>query len=124
MFLQLKYFTILTDLILGEKMNKELVERIKANPKYNELVSKRSSFAIKLAVVVLVVYYGFILTIAFDKEIFATKLSEDSVMTIAWPIVIVIILIAFFSTLIYVIKANNEFEDLEMSIKNDVKDIL
>jgi len=105
-------------------MNKELVERIKANPKYNELVSKRSSFAIKLAVVVLVVYYGFILTIAFDKEIFATKLSEDSVMTIAWPIVIVIILIAFFSTLIYVIKANNEFEDLEMSIKNDVKDIL
>jgi len=124
MFLQLKYFTILTNLILGEKMNKELVERIKANPKYNELVSKRSSFAIKLAVFVLVVYYGFILTIAFDKEIFATKLSEDSVMTIAWPIVIVIILIAFFSTLIYVIKANNEFEDLEMSIKNDVKDIL
>jgi len=105
-------------------MNKELVERIKANPKYNELISKRSSFAIKLAVFVLVVYYGFILTIAFDKEIFATKLSEDSVMTIAWPIVIVIILIAFFSTLIYVIKANSEFEDLEMSIKNDVKDIL
>jgi len=105
-------------------MNKELVERIKANPKYNELISKRSSFAIKLAVVVLVVYYGFILTIAFDKEIFATKLSEDSVMTIAWPIAIIIILIAFFSTLIYVLKANSEFEDLEMSIKNDVKDIL
>jgi len=105
-------------------MNKELVERIKANPKYNELISKRSSFAIKLAVFVLVVYYGFILTIAFDKEIFATKLSEDGVMTIAWPLVIVIILIAFFSTLIYVLKANSEFEDLEMSIKNDVKDIL
>jgi len=97
-------------------MNKELVERIKANPKYNELISKRSSFAIKLAVFVLIVYYGFILTIAFDKEIFATKLSEDSVMTIAWPIAIIIILIAFFSTLIYVIKANGEFEDLEMSI--------
>jgi len=105
-------------------MNKELVERIKANPKYNELISKRSSFAIKLAIFVLVVYYGFVLTIAFDKEIFATKLSEDSVMTIAWPIAIIIILIAFFSTLIYVIKANGEFEDLEMSIKNDVKDIL
>jgi uncharacterized membrane protein (DUF485 family) len=45
-------------------------------------------------------------------------------MTVAWPIGVAIILIAFVTTLIYVVKANGEFEDLEMSIKNDVKDIL
>ena len=105
-------------------MNKELVDRIKNNPKYKELVSKRSSFAVKLAVFVLVVFYGFVLVIAFNKEIFATKLSADGVMTIAWPIGVAIIIIAFVTTLIYVVKANGEFEDLEMSIKNDVKDIL
>ena len=103
-------------------MNKELVERIKHNPKYKELVSKRSSFAIKLAIFILVVYYGFVLTIAFNKEFFATKVGE--VMTVAWPIAAAIILISFITTLIYVVRANGEFEDLETSIKNDVKDIL
>ncbi len=103
-------------------MNKELVERIKTNPKYKELVSKRSSFAKRLAIFILVVYYGFVLTIAFNKEFFATKVGE--VMTVAWPIAATIIVIAFISTVIYVVKANGEFEDLEMSIKNDVKDIL
>lgn len=105
-------------------MKKELVERIKNNPKYKELVSKRSSFAIKLAIFMLVIYYGFVLTIAFNKEFFATKLSDDSVMTVAWPIGAGIIVIAFITTVIYVLRANGEFEDLEMSIKNDVKDIL
>lgn len=103
-------------------MDNKLVERIKANPKYHELVSKRSSFAVKLAIFVLVVYYGFVLVIAFDKEFFATKVGE--VMTVAWPIAVAIIIIAFVTTLIYVVKANGEFEDLTNDIKNDVKDIL
>lgn len=104
-------------------MNKELVDRIKNNPKYTELITKRSSFAAKLAIFVLVIYYGFVLVIAFNKEFFATKIG-DGVMTIGWPIGAAIILIAFITTLIYVIRANGEFEDLEMAIKNDVKDIL
>lgn len=124
MLLQLKYFNISVNLILGEKMDNKLVERIKANPKYHELISKRSSFAIKLAIFMLVVYYGFVLTIAFNKEFFATKLSAEGVMTVAWPIAVAIIIIAFLTTLIYVVRANGEFEDLEMSIKNDVKDIM
>ena len=104
-------------------MNKELVDRIKNNHKYLELITKRSSFAAKLAIFILVVYYGFVLVIAFNKEFFATKIG-DGVMTIAWPIGVAIIIIAFITTLIYVVKANGEFEDLELSIKNDVKDII
>ena len=53
-------------------MNKELVDRIKNNPKYIELITKRGSFAAKLAIFMLVVYYGFVLVIAFNKEFFAT----------------------------------------------------
>ena len=105
-------------------MNKELVDRIKNNPKYKELIAKRGSFAAKLAIFVLVIYYGFVLVIAFNKEFFATKLSDEGVMTVGWPMAVGIILIAFITTLIYVVKANGEFEDLELSIKNDVKDII
>jgi uncharacterized membrane protein (DUF485 family) len=45
-------------------------------------------------------------------------------MSIGWPIGAGIIVIAFITTLVYVLRANGEFEDLEMAIKNDVKDIL
>lgn len=104
-------------------MDKDLVKKIKSNPKYNELVSKRNSFSLKLSLFVLAMFYGYVLVIAFNKEILATRIG-DGVMTIAYPIAAGIIVISFITTLIYVTRANSEFEDLEMSIKNDVKDIL
>ena len=68
-------------------MDKELVDRIKNNPKYKELIAKRGSFAAKLAIFVLVIYYGFVLVIAFNKEFFATKIG-DGVMTVGWPMAV------------------------------------
>lgn len=104
-------------------MNNDLVQKIKSNPKYQELVSKRNSFSLKLSIFVLAMFYGYVLVIAFNKEILATKIGEG-VMTVAFPIGAAIIIISFITTLIYVARANSEFEDLEMSIKNDVKDLL
>lgn len=104
-------------------MDKDLVKKIKSNPKYNELVSKRNSFALKLSLFILVMFYSFVLVIAFNKELLAVKMGAG-VMTVAYPIGAAIIVISFITTLIYVSRANNEFEELEMSIKNDVKDLL
>lgn len=104
-------------------MDNELVKKIKSNPKYNELVSKRNSFALVLSLFVLVMFYGYVLVIAFNKELLATRIG-DGVMTIAYPVGAAIIVISFITTLIYVSKANKEFEELEVAIKNDVKDLL
>ena len=104
-------------------MDKELVKKIKSNPKYNELVSKRNSFATVLSLFVLVMFYGYVLVIAFNKELLATRIG-DGVMTIAYPVGAAIIVISFITTLIYESKANKEFEELEVAIKNDVKDLL
>lgn len=104
-------------------MDKELVKKIKSNPKYNELVSKRNSFALVLSLFVLAMFYGYVLVIAFNKELLAAKIG-DGVMTLAYPVGAAIIVISFITTLIYVNRANSEFEDLELSIKNDVKDLL
>ncbi len=104
-------------------MNNELVQRIKANPKYQELVSKRNSLSMKLSLFVLAMFYSFVLVIAFDKELLAMKLGEG-VMTVAFPVGAAIIVISFITTLIYVRRANGEFEELTESIKDDVKDLL
>jgi uncharacterized membrane protein (DUF485 family) len=68
-------------------------------------------------------FYGYVLVIAFNKELLAVKIGEG-VMTLAYPVGAAIIVISFITTLIYVNRANSEFEDLELSIKNDVKDLL
>ena len=103
-------------------MNKELVEKIKANPDYQKLVKTRTAFAIKLSIAMLVVYFTFILTIAFDPSALAVPLSADTVTTIGIPVGMVIIVFAFVLTGIYTKRANGEFDDLANKIKNAVKE--
>lgn len=103
-------------------MNKELVEKIKANPDYQKLVSTRSSFAIKLSIAMLVVYFIFILTIAFNPSALGAPISDESVTTIGIPIGMAVIVFAFILTGIYTKRANGEFDDLNNKIKNSLKE--
>jgi len=103
-------------------MKKDLVEKIKANPDYQKLVSVRSSFSIKLSIAILVVYFTFILTIAFDPSVLAMPISEGSVTTIGIPIGMAVIIFAFILTGIYTRRANSEFDTLANKIKDELKD--
>jgi uncharacterized membrane protein (DUF485 family) len=103
-------------------MNKELVDKIKNDPNYKELVSKRTSFSLKLTAAMLVVYFAFILTIAFNPALLGTPLSSDSVTTVGIPVGIAVIIFAFVLTGIYTKRANSEFDDLNNKIKNSIKE--
>ncbi|QFR48920.1 DUF485 domain-containing protein [Sulfurimonas lithotrophica] len=101
-------------------MEKELVEKIKANPDYQKLVQTRNGFAVKLTIAMLVVYFAFILTIAFDPAVLGAPLGADTVTTIGIPIGIAIIVFAFILTGIYTKRANSEFDDLANAVKKSV----
>jgi len=101
-------------------MDKALVEKIKSNPKFDELVKNRSSFAWKLTIIMLVVYYAFILTIAFNPSALGASLS-GGVTTIGIPVGILIIVFSFALTGVYVKRANSEFDELTNDIKDAVK---
>ena len=101
-------------------MQQDLVHAIKSNPKYHELVSKRSVFAWTLAAIMLVIYYGFILIIAFNKEFLGQPLWSGSVTTVGIPVGIGVILSAFVLTGVYVVRANAEFDRLTSEIKEEV----
>jgi uncharacterized membrane protein (DUF485 family) len=102
-------------------MQQSVVDQIKNDPKYQELVSKRSRFAWTLSIIMLLIYYTFIMVIAFSPTTFAVKISAGSVITIGIPIGILVILSAFVLTGIYVWRANGEFDNLTNEIKAGLK---
>lgn len=104
-------------------MHKDIVEVVKNDPNYKELVAKRSSFAVTLSIIMLVVYFGFILMIAYFPEVLGTPLSEGSVTTVGIPVGMGVIFFAFILTGIYTKRANGEFDDLNNKIKEKVKGI-
>lgn len=100
-------------------MEDNLVRRIASNPRYQKLVAVRTSFGWILAALMLIVYYGYILLIAFNKEFLATRIG-DGVMTWGIPIGLFVILFTVVITGVYVARANKEFDDLTAAIRKEV----
>lgn len=102
-------------------MTQEQVDKIKNDPNFIELTTKRSRFAWVLTVAMLVVYFAFILTIAFKPSALGTPLGADTVTTVGIPVGIAVIVFAFALTGVYVKRANSEFDALTHKIKEKLK---
>ena len=100
-------------------MEDDLVQRVLNNPQYQELKAKRSSFGWWLTLAMMVVYYGFIVLVAFDKEFLEQRLGTG-VMTLGIPIGFGVIVFTIVITAIYVRRANSEFDDLTAAITKAV----
>jgi uncharacterized membrane protein (DUF485 family) len=100
-------------------MEEDLVQKIKANPHYQKLISVRSSFGWVLAWIMMAVYYGYILLIAFNKELLSKKIGSG-VMTWGIPIGLFVIVFTVIITGIYVRRANREFDDLTAETRREV----
>ena len=92
-------------------MENDLTSRILRDPNYQALKSKRSRFGWWLAAAMMVVYYGFILLVAFDKPFLATRLGIG-VTTIGMPLGLAVIVFTVVITGIYVHRANGEYDRL------------
>lgn len=100
-------------------MTDPIVARIEANPKYHELRRKRNGFGWLLTALMMVVYYGYIALIAFDKPFLATPLGAG-VTSIGIPMGMGVIVFTVVITAIYVRRANNEYDRLTAEILKDV----
>jgi len=86
--------------------------RIQNNPKYHQLVSQRDTLAWALSAIVCVMYFGFILMIAFAPDFLTQPLSADTVIPVGMPIGVGVILVSCILTAIYVRQANSVFDPL------------
>ena len=102
-------------------MQTDLTARVARDPRYQELKSKRSRMGWGLTFAMMVVYYGFILLVAFNKPFLTTRLGEG-VTTIGMPIGLGVIIFTVVITGIYVRRANSEFDALtEQIVKGALK---
>lgn len=102
-------------------MQPDQAARIQADPQFQELVSKRSGYNWMMAIIMMVIYFAFILFIAFDPTALGAKISASSVISIGIVTGFLIIIAAFILTGIYVRRANSEFDALTAQIKENAK---
>lgn len=85
------------------------LQRIADDPKYRELVAKRSKISWILSSIVLVIFFGYMLLVAFAGPFLGTRISNMTT-TIGIPIGIFVILSSILLTGIYVRLANRRFD--------------
>lgn len=101
-------------------MAQDIYARIRANPKYEQLRQTRNTYGWVMTALMLVVYYGYIALIAFDKAFLATPLGAG-VTTIGIPIGVGVILFTVVITGIYVRRANTEFDAMKEALIEECK---
>jgi len=102
-------------------MNDNICQQIENSAHYRELVDKRQRFAFTLSIIMLIIYVGFILLIAFAPHWLGTPLHAGTSVTRGIPIGIGVIVVSFVLTAVYVIRANGEFDRLNKAVLREVK---
>lgn len=95
-------------------MDDKMLARIQGDPNYRTLVRERSTFGWTLAIITLVLYYGFVAIVAFAPAIIGIKLSGN--ITVGIVLGLALIVLSILLTGIYVLRANSRYDDLTKAI--------
>jgi uncharacterized membrane protein (DUF485 family) len=97
-------------------MSSAMYERMRANPKFQELVSRRERFAWILAFIVLTMFYGFVMVVAFSPASLGQPIAEGSRVTVGVAVELFMFIFFWVLTAVYVRRANTEFDALTQEI--------
>lgn len=86
---------------------------------FRELVSKKNRISILLTALELIMYFGYVLVLAFKKELLSQKIAEG--LTVGIPVGIAIIVLSWLLTGVYVFWANTYYDKVVEQIKNKVR---
>jgi uncharacterized membrane protein (DUF485 family) len=99
-------------------MSKKSAHEILTDPDFKELYSKRMSIAWTLTVLELVLFYGFVYLVSFNKPFLAQKMGPAT--TIGIPIAVGTIFLSWIFTGIYVRWANTTYDGLVKKVKDKI----
>ena len=97
-------------------MSSGMYESMRVNPKFKELVQKRGRFAWTLATIVLVLFYGFVMMVAFSPATLGQPLTEGGMLTVGVAVELFLFILFWVLSFFYVKRANSEFDSLTQEI--------
>lgn len=97
-------------------MSSAMYQRMRANPKFQDLVARRGRFAWTLALIVLTMFYGFVMVVAFNPASLGQSVSEGSMLTVGVAVELFMFVFFWSLTAVYVKRANTEFDSLTQQI--------
>ncbi len=93
-----------------ENAQESVTAKIRQNPKFQTLVDRRSRFAWSLSAIVLVVFYGFVMVVAFNPAALGASLTGTSFVTVGFAAGLFMFVSFWLLTAFYVRRANTEFD--------------
>ncbi len=103
----------------GEVRAHKTVHEVIESPDFKKMVATRWTVSLVLLALLFVTYYGYILLIASDKALMSTKIG--TVTTLAIPVGVAVIVIAWFLTAFYVAWANKVYDPEVERLKGQLK---
>ena len=85
------------------------------DPDFKDLVKRKNSISTRLTIATLVIYYGFILLIAYKRDLFASKAAGN--VTLGVFLGIGVIIACFLLTGVYVRWANRNYDAMVDRLK-------
>lgn len=97
-------------------MSAAIYRKIRSNPKFAELVSRRGRFAWSMSALVMVIYFTFIMVVGFAPKLLSVPLGDGITTTWAIPVGVTIVVLFWIFTAMYVRRANAEFDAISDDI--------
>ena len=99
-------------------MSPDDIQRICQNPDFIQLVRRKQNLYWSLSLIMLVIYFGFVLLVAFSPATLGQPLS-DGVTSVGMLVGVLVVLSAFALTGFYVYRANRVIDPLNDKLKQE-----
>lgn len=99
----------------------DVISAVMRHPKYQELLRRRNRMSMQFFWTTLIIYSGFILTLAFDPELFGRPISENMTLSIGVLSGTIVAISAVILVAIYIYFSSKIFDPLLKSIVKDVQ---
>lgn len=102
---------------MGGKLKKE---ELLNDPEFKSLVAQKNTISWILTILELVLYFGFIGLIAFNKPFLAKVMTEGKATTIGIPIAVGTIVLSWVLTGVYIFWANSKYDAMVKNVKDKI----
>ena len=99
-------------------MEKVKSKELLNDPSFKRLKKGKWVMTVILGSIVMVLYYGFILMMAYNKPFFANKVTEN--ITVGIPLGVFVLAATIGVTAVYVLWANNIYDNLVSKVREKI----